>query len=115
MAGTGVTAAAALPAAGVPSLFVLLLVTALAGGGRLIAARLRRVVWLRRVAQPCRPAQPASAAGEQAGDRGVDVQVLGLPATRHRDVCAPQEADQHAARYLEQRVAVRRGQGERDE
>jgi len=35
MAGTGVTAAAALPAAGVPSLFVLLLVTALAGGGRL--------------------------------------------------------------------------------
>src|SRR5205823_12357984 len=102
MAGTGITAAAALPAAGVPSLFVLLLVTALAGGGRLIAARLRRV------AQPCRPARPASAAGEQAGDRGVDVQVLGLPATRHRNICAPQEADQHAARYLEQRVAVPR-------
>jgi hypothetical protein len=79
------------PLFGVQPLFVLLL----AGAVLVLLARLRRV---------------RSATGEQADDRGVEVQVLRLPAPRNGHVRAAQEADQHAARYLEQGIAIGRGQ-----
>ena len=44
--------------------------------------------------------------GEQPVDRGVHVQVVGLPAPRHHHIGAPEEPDEDAAWYFEQRVAV---------
>src|SRR5436190_3219710 len=56
-----------------------------------------------------------SPAGEQPAYRAVEVEELWLTTPRHRNVRAAKEPDKYAARYLEERVAVRRRERERDE
>src|SRR5690606_39369897 len=56
-----------------------------------------------------------SAAGEQAHDGGVDVEVVGLLPAGHDHVRTAKEAYEYAARHLEQRVPVGGGEGEGDE
>ena len=56
-----------------------------------------------------------SAPRQQPAYRAVEIEELWLTTPRHRNVRAAKEPDKYAARYLEQRVAVRRRERERDE
>src|SRR5262245_12611318 len=53
--------------------------------------------------------------GEQPVHCAVDVEMVGLAATRYNDVRAAEESHKDAPRYLEQRITVRTGQCEGDE
>ena len=101
----GVAAEAALPMTGVQPLLVLLVAAACWLGGVALVRLSRRV----RSVRPDRSGA-GSAAGEQSGHRRVEVQVVGLAAARNRDIGTAQEAHEHAAGYLEQGIAVGRGQ-----
>src|SRR5262245_55615997 len=53
--------------------------------------------------------------GQQSYEGGVHVQVVRLAPTRNNDVGTSEEAHEHAARHLEERISVRGGESQRDE